>query len=457
MPVLVAVGGSGQHSALAVLRMVHLGALPSNIRLVALDSDNQQPLSKTLQAPWPGTERPESHPLHIDGIHPPFDRVAQDEATFQELFVDSNHTRERDLFELLFDQSEADIPVNRGMYGTPCVGAAVFADGAENTTVQSLIEGLKDADGVFFVGSVVGGTGAGILHKLVARVRQVYDGPAYGIFHLPWFHVPTDAGADAITPAVITRNLAHGLAYFFDHTVPLLSCSVFLGQPSSKSQVLQELHLNQGDMSEHSHFVHLAAAHSLLSLPAAVTAHAGVKVYGFAHDSAQEGWLLDQEWRDGITLRERLYCAMAQSALLDHLNEHSDAVKKTAKGGIFTSPKSITQQLYASIVRNAKMANMSNIDFAEGVLAEFSRVRTSLDFCLRWTREIYPGTYLAPKGNLLQELSRRDPALKWKKLREWWTAVQPAERAVLPAQVAQQLVVQIREETLKQLRGQTTS
>jgi hypothetical protein len=127
-------------------------------------------------------------------------------------------------------------------------------------------------------------------------------------------------------------------------------------------------------------------------------------------------------------------------------------IKKTAKGGIFTSPKSITEQLFQSITSNARSAHISPMDFAAAVLAEFARHRASLDVCLSWIRQIYPANHLEAKDTLIQELLRQDIAGKWKTLREWWTPVKPTDRPVPAAAVAQQLVHQIQKRSLDQLR-----
>ncbi|MFH1436762.1 MAG: hypothetical protein ABIJ56_13725, partial [Pseudomonadota bacterium] len=387
MKVLIAVGGSGQHAALAVMRMARLGALPEeSIKLIVLDADSAQPLSQALLRPWEGVEGAGTHPLGLEAIHAPFDRAASDDATFGSIFMDASHPRERELFEMLFDPVEEKIKIGLGMYGTPCVGSAVFADGAENAAVKSLLAGLGGADEVFFTGSVVGGTGAGILHKLVARVRKDFKGEAFGIFFLPWFSIPSAGGEGAVTPAVINRNLEHGLSYFFDHTVPHLSASVLIGQPAVKTPVVKDLHLRHGDMSEHPHFVHLAAARCMMDLPGAHTANTAVKAYGFGHSETDDGWLLKRKWDGGHTLRIRIDCAVVECALLDHLLEHADSIRKTVKGGMlsFAKPTSITEALYASIVQNAKASKTPTVDFAGDVIAEFGRIRSSLDFCLRW-------------------------------------------------------------------------
>ena len=58
---LITVGGTGQHFALAVTRLVRIGALPQDLKLIALDADKEGPLSKLLAEPTPSL----AHAAHL--------------------------------------------------------------------------------------------------------------------------------------------------------------------------------------------------------------------------------------------------------------------------------------------------------------------------------------------------------------------------------------------------------
>jgi len=414
---LVAVGGSGQHTALAVVRLVRIGALPNDINLIVLDSDNDQELSTTLLRPWDGVDGPDTHPLKLNGIYPPFARAAKDpDTTFRDLFLlDSVATEETALFDMIFDAEEEEIPVARGMYGTPCVGATVFSDGTKVDTVANLLGQVNAAEQVFFTGSVMGGTGAGILHKLVETVREKRQGPMYGMFLTRWFQVPPTGKKGAITPEILRRNLAHGMTYFYKHTIPQLNASVFLGQPKNATEAIEDLHLAEGDNSEQPHYVHLAAANSLFQLPMAERKNNKLKAYCFAHNSANEDWLLDETWHDGVTLRMRIFCAMVERDLLRHLVDHREDIRTTLTS-FLAKADAITKQLYRSVKDNAKVARAEKDAFADDVVNEFARIHGELDFCLKWFTEIYPEAYLQRRHKLLQDLAKNDSQVKWELL-----------------------------------------
>ncbi|MCC6645055.1 MAG: hypothetical protein IT374_05715 [Polyangiaceae bacterium] len=390
---LISVGGTGQHVALAVTRLVHMGALRRDIKLIAIDPDTETPLPQLLESP--GGMSAERHPLGMGRVFAPFDVSRVGKKMFSEMFVDADNPLEQELFESMFDGNAASIPVYKGMFGTPCVGATVFAEGSNGSALQDLLKPTAAQSSVFLCGSVVGGTGAGVIHKLIAEVRRYHDKEMFGVFMLPWFSLPTTGAADAITDAKIQRNTKHGVKYFYEHTIPRLTTSLLLGYPGGRtSEVLRPLTLGAGDMGEHPHYLHLVAARALVDLPQAHTADRGVKSYAMAHDDdrAREGWLLDDTWEADVPLRrlvraQRLllnvltFLSQNASKLLDFYQ--SGSVMRMAKG------RAWGDSLHASITSNTP-GEAQQAQFVGEVLRELQQVRREAEFCVEWAETIFP-------------------------------------------------------------------
>jgi hypothetical protein len=423
---LITVGGTGQHIALAVARLVRAHALVGDIQLIALDPDNATPLPQLLKAPTPSMSGA-NHPLKNGTVRAPFDIEKLGKKTFEELFVDADHPMEQELFQALFDEDEGKIPVHKGMYGTPCVGATVFGEGANTDALQNLLKPLATATQVFVCGSVVGGTGAGLMHKLVREIQRYYAGEMFGIFMLPWFDIDGGGGAAAINMAVINRNASHGTKYFYEHTLPMLTASLLVGSPGMRATpVLQRIKVGEGDMAEKPSYLHLVAARAMLDLPKAHTANREVKAYGMVHSLTREGWLLDETWETGRSLRHLVRSLRVQENLLRFLTEKKNREKILSyyEGGFWKSPDA-WKPLDASIVANAPDKKQRRA-LAERALERFDEIRQEVHFCVDWAQRLFPGSLLDVENDvLMRDLS--DSAKKgtesevhWRVLREMW-------------------------------------
>ncbi len=403
---LISVGGTGQHVALAVTRLVQMGALRRDIKLIAIDPDTETPLPQLLESP--GGMSADRHPLGMGRVFAPFDVTRVGKKMFSEMFVDADNPLEQDLFEAMFDGNSASIPVYKGMFGTPCVGATVFAEGSNGSALQDLLKPMATQSSVFLCGSVVGGTGAGVIHKLIAEVRRYNEKEMFGVFMLPWFSLPTTGAADAITDAKIQRNTKHGVKYFYEHTLPRLTTSLLLGYPQGRNtELLKPLTLGAGDMGEHPHYLHLVAARALVDLPQAHTADRGVKAYAMAHDEdrAREGWLLDDPWEADVPLRGLV---RAQRLLLNVLTFIlQNSAKMLAfyqRGAIIRSLGSFPwgSDLHASITSNTP-GNAQQGQFVEQILRELEQVRREAEFCVSWAEQVFPLKMLDVSSDALMD------------------------------------------------------
>src|SRR5688572_9243051 len=95
---LITVGGTGQHIALAVARLVRSHAIIGDVQLIALDPDNETPLPQLLKAPTPSMSGA-NHPLKNGTVRAPFDIEKLGKKHFEELFVDADHPAEQELFQ----------------------------------------------------------------------------------------------------------------------------------------------------------------------------------------------------------------------------------------------------------------------------------------------------------------------------------------------------------------------
>jgi hypothetical protein len=461
----ISVGGSGQHVALALTRLVYMGALENDIQLIAIDPDNKEPLSQALQSPagMTGTH----HPLKNGQVFTPFDITKYGEKNFAQMFVDEHNPDERELFEGLFDADMDTIPVHKGMYGTPCVGATVFAEGAQGSSFGNQLAPVQNATEVHVCGSVVGGTGAGITHKLIREIRaRIQDTkPMFGIFMLPWFKV--QAGGEtkgAITQAIIQRNCTHGIKYFYEHTIPALTTSALVGYPeNAQSQVLRPLSVGPSSMGhEQPHFLHLVSAFALSGLNKAHTANRDVKAYYLSHDLQKEDWLLTETWEKGkgllgsgqahddqaaapaVDLRQRIRAHQVVLQLLNFLTAEK------AKGEIlnyyragkvrraFMSRSAWGDELHASIASAEDNEDLQGA-FTDALLAELGQIRQEVKFCVDWANSLFPaGMLRLPQGDPLLAKLTSVPDL-WDIVRNAWQgrAIKPlGGRKIAAAAVA---------------------
>jgi hypothetical protein len=448
---LIAVGGSGQHVALAVTRLVYLGALESNIQLIAIDPDNKEPLSQTLLSPaGMGGKRPDGssrHPLKTGQVHAPFDLSKYGDKTFAQIFVDADNPDERELFEAMFEADMDTIPVHKGMYGTPCVGATVFAEGAQSPSFSNNLADVGNATEVFVAGSVVGGTGAGITHKLIKEVRTRYPDskPMYGIFMLPWFKVQSTGEAKgAITNEIIQRNAKHGIKYFFEHTIPTLTSSALIGFPEgAKSQLLNQKSVGTGDMGqERPDFLHLVSAHALARLNKGHTANRDVRAYYVSHPTHEEDWLLADIWEDGkglvaagaahrddaphkgFTLRQRIRAHQVLLNLLTFLTNDkqvNELLSYYKRGLLNFAPRSSWGDDLHKSITNAVPDDGQQLTFVEGMLQEFRQIRQEVAFCVDWAQELFTLQMLRlPEGDPLLDGLLSGTAKQWEILRNMW-------------------------------------
>jgi hypothetical protein len=287
---LIAIGGTGQHVALAVSRLVFLGALP-DIELAVIDADREGELSLLLKN-FNETVRPERtrHPLkNGEMIYPPF-RDMHGDPQFHQLFLSENPSQtEQAVFDICVDNASAKLSVRRGMFGRPAVGAAIFTANQE-TMLKDIFRKAEQATTIFIAGSVVGGTGAGIVHRLVdALPKEAKE--LYGIIFLQWFRIPAMEGEQIVDDRTQDRNMRYGLDYFFRETRNALEDTLLIGQPSTSQAVT-------ATSKEIKHYFHLIAAYGILKMPETnEKQRARGSISEAAFDDTQPELMYEESWR----------------------------------------------------------------------------------------------------------------------------------------------------------------
>ncbi|MEM4724327.1 MAG: hypothetical protein QXP01_04890 [Candidatus Hadarchaeum sp.] len=376
---LIAVGGTGQHVALAVSRLVFLGALP-RMELAVVDADDSRELPTSLRTFGNTVVRGYTeHPLiNGDRIYPPFDKAAKQDPKFYELFLTPQSDQlEKDIFDLFFEKDSADHSVKEGMFGCPSVGATIFAHN-EKTQLGPVFERANLAEQIFVAGSMVGGTGAGIIHQLV-RALHPLPKRIYGLIFLRWFRVPSTEKKGTISDGSMDRNMRYGLDYFFRDTRHLLKASLLIGSPKQP-----EISMVAGEVGEKKHYYHLVAAYGILRLPRiAVTEETDGSIYASAFEDAAE--MYQQKWNDEKQLSWYANRAYFVKTILEYAITPRFRKEILGSFSFLGNPKNIGEGLYGTIQRYNKPQR-------ERVVDEFIKTWQHLvkqyEFSLTWLDEV---------------------------------------------------------------------
>lgn len=433
---LVAVGGTGQHIALAFARLVRLGAISrEGHELFVIDGDDNSELAKRLKTfghtiGGDGTEVKDDDTVHpLKGatkIHPPFTRLAG-KTVFEKLFIDENSPRgERELFEAFFDEDAAAKDLDKGMYGRPSVGATVFAKAGESEMAGLFAAAARTTDTVVF-GSFVGGTGAGITHQLVKMIHdRSPNRRIFGVFLLPWLQLQSSAGSGQtvdVDDGVLDTNMRHGLEYFFQHTAENLNASALLGVPDQAAGWMERARPTGGQSDELPHFLHLVAVRSAMALPEmSVIDNVKGKVHAYGHPEASQRFLYDSEWHEGKSLLYRAHAAQFAHALLSYLTSAKTLDDIRASLGFFASKDRVSKPLALTIEGHVKLLKIDEATCVRRMADRWIVSRDQLADSTTWLTKI-----LGPVAtNTVVRQAQESPA---EMLRKCWTEETKADRA----------------------------
>jgi hypothetical protein len=379
---LVAVGGSGQHVALTVARLLYLRAL-RDVGCCVVDSDRTSPLSKALIT-FNDLVSPElgfHHPLRgAENFLVPFETQnaqADRGATglpFRALFNLERGSTSEGVFDALFPREDAGFNVQEGFYARPILGASTFGAFGEvdNGVAKTIQARANNAQQAFIAGSFIGGTGAGVIPSLVQQVTHGSTTQWFGAFHLLWLQPPDVGSKGKTSRAEMDANMRHGLEYYYRAIAPKLASSVIIGPPKTPAPLAQECSPVDGEI--HSIF-HVVAARAMFHFSSSATIANMHAVHCYNHDDNAPKALLDAEWAGGVTLRDRLLIARRAARSLDYYlaTDAQGAVSALKKAfGMFGGDAgNVPAGLKTDILAFADKAGRGRSTFGAGGIPEF--------------------------------------------------------------------------------------
>lgn len=266
---IVAVGGTGKRCALLYLKLVNtlrpvgITTPGNNVFVVDMDPERGTPddiLNQQLIA--------QGVP-NGNFISPVPAEARIDSAITLSRFMGFGHDGTRAISNTCFNDAQLNVQIIRGMNCEPTVGATVAArrfNPITNTDleVEAFQTKLSPFSRIIVVGSIIGGTGAGVMPGLVKWINQsTPDKLIYGLLFLKWIDIPT-GGIDEPNDIKIAGNTRAWLNYLIEHQDAsengrgqnLFHHYVLLGNPPG-------LPNNQPDAPGH-HPLHLLGATYLL-------------------------------------------------------------------------------------------------------------------------------------------------------------------------------------------------
>lgn len=387
MPLLIGVGGSGQHVALAAARLARLGAWPRSDALL-LDADQGSELTRELLT-FGGLASPGDHPLGTVEIVAPLPPELGPQATFGELFVEPG-AGPSPLFEAFFDAASAGVQVQRGMFGNPAVGATVFGHFA-GERMDGVLHKAARATAIGVTGSFVGGTGAGLQHALLRSLAgRGLAGRTALVGLLPWHEAPAHtAGEQPLSEGSMSRNALFGAEYLFATSRHFAQSSALIGVPAGAPPWLSRVSVKEGRNAEYPHPLHAFACYLfLVGAEAAVVSDRRGAVNTLVLDPDDRGWLLRQPWQGGVSLARRAQRARGKLALLRFLASAEPQFRSTFNWIGGAARDTYSAALVDSLKAN-KAPSRPPAAMVAPIWADFAREAAQLEHALDWLRGLF--------------------------------------------------------------------
>lgn len=395
---LIAVGGSGEHVAMAVARLIQLRAFPPTSGIV-VDADNTSDLANTLKS-FDGYVKPDLGALHpvpgFASFAEPFDSRAaataqahlaggkggaaqQGGLRFDSLMMGQGTDEDsREVFKALYSQRDAAQDVLKGFFARPILGSTAFAAQGDNLMRQVVAEANR-ADQIAVTGSFIGGTGAGVLPSLVRQLSgQQLSHKLHGAFLLEWLQ--STGGEGSVTTADMQDNARHGLEYFYKHMKDNMKYSALVGPPATANLAGLGAAKPTANGGETLAVFPVMAAHALLKFFMDASSTKSGIVHAYAFDYDQPDGLLAAKWHGSKSLRTRLYAASRTAHAL-RLYEPNSAEARAVKDsfGLLGSKKRVPVGLGRGIDAHARNARDKPDRMAERVFECLAHHRTGFE------------------------------------------------------------------------------
>jgi len=394
MPKLViAVGGTGQQVALTLSHLVYLKAVPEDFELRVVDADERGGVIHRLSG-FEGfcdkDSKPQlyPHPLRWSGeLLPPYAVGAMNQAqdrTFKALMEinPQSPVDDRAAFDALFTADDARLDVANGFYGRPLIGATSFAAQGGDMTNRLRAE-VANAEQVFFTGSLIGGTGAGVLPAMIGQLSRSTEQRAKTFAALIVNHLSSNANAaDQIRPEQMDDNFRHGIKYFYDHVKPRLKATALMGPPAQHTALTQARPYAEAQRS----IFPLLACRAIFEMASNTTEPWNGAVLAWGHDADKEQSLVNETWDRGVSLAERLRRADSTLAVLREL---LDAKNRLGSELGFWGFDSALPKALRSIRGYGRAAELSTSRFVDLLFADLDRRRQALEASLTAVRQVF--------------------------------------------------------------------
>ncbi len=390
---IIAVGGTGQKVAMAMANLVYLRAIPPEYNLQVIDGDDSNDgRTKALKTfhgylNGQGPSSADAHPLRWDGrLMAPYSVKALNQAdkkSFRALLQvgQQSPTLDRAVFDALFADAAANLDVTKGFFAKPAVGATAFAAQGSDT-MEALEAAAQRAEALVLVGSLIGGTGAGVLPSIV---EQLIDdkrlATSYGVFLLNWLTGEDGSGDHAVPTARMDSNFQHGSEYFYSRLKDRLKATALIGPPPSPTPLTRPSTYDQADASL---FPWLAAA-AVHMMTSDSTSPWKKSVLAWGQDG--DGDLLDARLHEGVSLRRRIARADAVLGLLKELSGHRDRLK--SEFGFFGFDMCIPHSLIVCRKLAAK-GHVTVGTIVERVMQDLDNRRAALEEAVNSVRRVFP-------------------------------------------------------------------
>lgn len=212
---LILVGGTGQRFGLVMGWLNVLGLAEMPRKTLILDAEGvgyKSPVSERLRRLLTYAQPVRKTVKH----QPPFSGDFES-TPWSEL----DHPNS-DLWRLLFTKHEEALKISRGFMANPKIAATVFAKslltGDETEISRFLKGGGDDPVPVLIVGSLAGGTGAGLIYSVAKACKRIIgvnpDAPIHGLLFTNYLKVEEQADED--WNARFTANSKFGADFFWD-------------------------------------------------------------------------------------------------------------------------------------------------------------------------------------------------------------------------------------------------
>lgn len=390
MPLVIHVGGSGQHTGLMTSRLMLLGAMGPDWTCRVVDADDEQAgIAGALQT-LDGYVKPGyAHPMRgVDAYIKPFNTAAlaggEDETSFRTLFQMSEDARlDREVFEALFTPEQGALDIRQGFFAMPSLGAAAFAAQGEQA-IKDLRASVGNERQVFITGSFIGGTGAGVIPSAVQQLTKDSTADWFGVFLLNWLAPAADAVPSRDD---MESNRRHGLEYFYTDVRPHLKGSVLLGPPPGGGGNLAKPAVPSRRPETRSIYP-LLASRAMYQLSTDAMTNFGQSVFVWSHDEAQPDALLDKPWHGQLSLRQRLHDAERVEHWLG-LYEDAGARDSLEKAfGIFGTKSAVPRGLHG-LNTYARAGQVKLRPFIDLVMNELKHRRAGLREAYLAFREVF--------------------------------------------------------------------